>query len=363
MEESSKDRKMNRNYFFWIVVAALFCLFLIFFSLWRDIESPIVKQPLIPSPKAPFKTYIAGTGIVESASENILITSPSNRLIEKVFVQVDDPVKKGDILFQLDNSDLLAKLNEQKIALAMAQARLNKLRSLPRSEDLVAAMATANQSKAELELAKSQYEMTTKLPDPRAISLEERNRRLYNYQQAEARWQQTDADFKKIQAGAWKPDIEIAMLEVDQAKAALDLIQTEIEKTKIKSPINGTVLQVKIHEGEYSSMDPTNNAAMIIGNTDEMFVRASINQLDIPFFRPNAPAVAYLQGDARLKFPLKFVRIEPYLVYKQNFSNLITEKIDTRVLQILYKIEKNSKQVLVGQQMDVFIEADYSSRE
>ncbi len=347
---------MKRNYFIVIVGFAILSLFIIFFSLWWDIESP-VKKEISPLPLAPFKSYISGVGIVEPSSENIFIGTPLNRIIEKVFVVPGSNVKKGNILFQLDDRDLQANLMVQLANYKSAVVNLQKLEALPRKEELAEAIAEEKNSKAELDLAKKQYEMVQSLPDPRAISQEEKNRRYFNFQQAEAKWQQAHASFEKIKAGTWKPDLEIARFEVQKAKANFNSLKTEIERTIIRSPIDGTVLQVDIHAGEFPPLDTQKIPMIILGNIDQMNVRVSINQLDIPYFKSSAPAVAYLQGDRLTKFPLEFIRVEPFLVSKQNLTNDISEKVDTRVLRIIYRIKKeNSSPLYVGQQMDVFIE-------
>jgi len=356
-------KPMNRNYFLVIVCIALGCLFLIFFSLWREIQTPLTKETAITPPLAPYQSSISGVGIVEASSGNIFINTPLQRNVKKILVKPYEKVKKGDILFYLDDSDLRANLTSQEIAYKEALAKLKSLEALPRSEDLSAAEAALKNSKAELDFSNNQREMVLKLPDPRALSLEERNRRLFNYQQAEAKYQQTEANLNKIKAGAWQPDLEIARLGVMQAKASLSRIDTEIQRTIIKSPINGTVLQVKIHEGEFPSTDTLRTPMMILGNTDEMFLRVSINQLDIPNFNPHAPAIAFRQGDAKIEFPLEFVQVEPFLTSKQNLTNGIIEKVDTRVLQIIYRIKKENHPLFVGQQMDVFIESQPSPRD
>lgn len=352
---------MSRNYFIVIVAVALACLFLILFSLWKEIDSPVTKNPVIAPPLTPFKTSIAGVGIVEASSGNILIGTALNRMVEKIFVKVGEKVEKGDMLLYLENRDLKAELMAQEDLYKIAQAKLQKLESLPRSEDLQAAKAVYDSSKAELDLAKNQYEMVLDLMDPRAISQEEKNRRLSNYQQAEAKWQQAQAELDKIKAGTWKPDLEIAQLEVMQADTNVKRVKTDIERTIIQSPIDGTILQVKIHEGEFPAPDAFRMPMMILGNTEEMFLRVSINQLDIPYFCPDSPAVAFLQGDAHVEFPLEFIHVEPLLVNKQNLTNEITEKVDTHVLQIIYRIKGEDPRIFVGQQMDVFIETKYPS--
>lgn len=353
---------MSRNIFIIIVCVALFCLFLIFFSLLKEIEAPNKKEIPNPPPLAPFKSYISGVGIVEASSDNILIGTPLNRIVEKVLVKVGEKVKKGDVLFRLEDRDLKANLAIQQVAYRTALAKLKRLENFPRPEDLTEAEANLKNAKAEMEMAKSQYDRVLGLPDPRAISEEEKKRRYFSYQQAEAKWKQAQAQFDKIKSGTWKPDLEIARLEVRLAEANVNSIRAEIDRTVVRSPIDGTVLQVNIHEGEFPALDNA-RPPVIIGNTEELFIRVSINQLDISRFREGAPAVAYYQGDASVKFPLEFVRVEPFLVNKQNLTNEITEKVDTRVLKIIYRIKKGDHSLFVGQQMDVFIEAPKTSSE
>jgi hypothetical protein len=56
-------------------------------------------------------------------------------------------------------------------------------------------------------------------------------------------------------------------------------------------------------------------------------------------------------------FPLRFVRIEPYVVPKKSLTGDNTERVDTRVLQVIYAVDTQGKRLFVGQQLDVFIDA------
>lgn len=328
---------MKRNYFFILVLIALACLIFIFFSIGKEIATPVTKEPQIPSPLPSFKSYISGVGIIEPSSENINIGTHLNRIVDKIFFSVGDKVKKGDILFSLENRDLQANLMAQEAAYKSALAKVQRLEAFPRQEDLAAAAANLKSAKADLDSAKMQYQMVLDLPDPRSISLQERNRRVSNYQQAESKWEQAQAEFEKIRAGTWKPDLEIARLEAQEAEANVNRFKAEIERTLVRSPIDGTILQIKIHEGEF---DTLKSPGMIIGNTDVLNLRVSINQLDVPYFNPKAPAEAFLQGDARIEFPLEFIRVEPFLINKQNLTNDVAEKVDTQVLHIIYRIKR-----------------------
>lgn len=348
---------MNRNYFITVVVLVFVCILFIFVTMWKfqEVDKPLVSEQLVPHPLSPYKSSLSASGVVEPSSENIYLSTPLNRNISKVLVKVGTNVKKGEALIELENNDIKADLKAQLSAYAIAFAKLEKLKKMPRAEDLASAQAQEKVSQALYSQAKAQYEMVQKLTDPRAISQEERNKRQFDFEQAEAKLEQAQADLKKIKAGTWAPDLKIAQMEVKQAKSNLEKIKADLEQTIIRSPIDGTVLQVLIHSGELPSADK--NPLMVIGDINNMFIRASINQFDIPYFNPKSDAVAFLQGDARYEFPLEYVRTEPYLVDKQNVRNNILERVDTKVLQVVYKIKStNKKNLYVGQEMDVFID-------
>lgn len=309
-------------------------------------------------PRSPFKEHISGVGIVQASSENIYIGTPIHRIVSQVFVKVGSEIKKGDVLFQLEDYDLQADLLTRKVEYEIAVAKLNKLKSYPRPEEVAVAEAAFKSAQVSLAQSKSQYEMVQGLQDTRAISRDEVNRRLFNYQQAEAKLQEAEAQLNKTKKGTWQPDIDIAYLESLQAKANIERAKADLDKTIIKSPIDGKVLQMNIHEGEITSVDTCSKPIMIVGNTDELFLQVSINQFDAPYYRPKAPAVAFLRGDSRLEFPLEFVRLEPFLVSKQNLTNDINERVDTRVLHVIYRFKQTNANIFVGQQMDVFIEAE-----
>ncbi|KAF3362667.1 hypothetical protein PHSC3_000906 [Chlamydiales bacterium STE3] len=346
---------MNRIHFYVILALAVLSFFFIAVYKWREPGTPSPTSLQALHPIAPYKTYISGVGLVEAGSENIFIGTPLNRIIEKVLVHVGTKVKKGDILLQLEARDLEAELVAKQAAYEITVAKLERLQALPRKEDIASSTAVVKASEVDYLQAKSQYDRIQELQDPRALSQEEINRRRFHFEQAEAKYQQAKANLSKIEGGTWQPDLEIAKLEVLQARAETQKIRTEIERTIIRSPIDGKVLQVKIHGGEFPPLDTSKTPIMIVGNTDEKHLEVSINQYNAPYFRHDAPAVAFLQGDPKQAFELEFVRLDPYLVNKQNLTNDIQERVDTRVLKVTYRFKNNPREVFVGQQMDVFI--------
>jgi multidrug efflux pump subunit AcrA (membrane-fusion protein) len=321
------------------------------------------SQPVAQPAQAPFSAYVAGAGIVEAASENIAVGTLVPGGVQEICVKVGTAVKKGDPLFKIDDRDLQAELLVRKSALLSAQERLAKLQAMPRAEDIPPAEAKVAQAQADLNEAHTLYEMWRNISDPSAVSAEELKTRRFNYESGQAKLKQAEAELALLKAGAWKPDLEIAQAEVTAAEAQVKAVETQIDRLTVRAPVDGEVLQVKVRLGEFAPTGVLATPLMLIGDVETLHVRVDIDENDAWRLKPNAPARAFLRGNRDLATDLKFFRVEPYVVPKRSLTGESTERVDTRVLQVLYSFDRNSLPVYVGQQMDVFIEAEPVGRE
>lgn len=318
------------------------------------------KVTLASYPVPPFPTAIAASGVVEPASEAISITTPLQRRVASIAVKVGQKVKQGEILIELERGDLEAELAQRKAALAIQQAKWDRLAALPRDEDIKEADAAVAAAQVALDKAEESQARLQHLPDRRALSQEQASDIERSVSLAKARLQEAEAKAAKVKEGAWEKDKEIAKLEIALAKSAVAEMEEQIRQTIIRSPIAGQVLALNVHMGEYPTSLPAALPLMVVGDTDALTLKVSINQFDTPLFSPNEPAFAYPRGYGEEKFPLTFLKLSPMLVSKQNFTGEITDKVDTRVLQVTYAIEGNTPPLYVGQQMDVFIKSTRS---
>lgn len=338
-------KKMNRKYIYLILAfTILSALLILIFFIGNKPEPKATQDVQVETP--PFLSYISASGIVEPGSGNIFLSSPFNRTVEKINVSVNDQVKKGDVLFQVYNQDLRVNLKIKQKKYEESLSNLYKLEALPREEDLIIAQETFNKAQALFNILALEY------CNSRGRSKVEKCINLYKYRQAEAEFLAAQAEFEKVRSGVWQPELRIVQDEVEQAKADVESMEAEIERTYIKSPIDGTVLQIKIREGETSDQSKT---AIIVGNLDELNLRVSIDQFNEQRFHPNCRAVAFKQGDNTTEFPLKFIHIEPFMIPKKYLTNELHEKVDTQIVEILYRIDKSNTHLYVGEQMDVYI--------
>src|SRR5260370_20973688 len=141
-------------------------------------------------------------------------------------------------------------------------------------------------------------------------------------------------------------------------EAQMKQIETDIERSIVRAPVKGVVLQVNVLPYQYVSAFST-DALVVLGATDKtVYVRVDIDEHDIPRFKKGVPAEASLRGRPDVKYPLKYVRTQPYVIPKKSLTGDNTERVDTRVLQVLYALDVEDRPIFVGQQMDVFINLD-----
>lgn len=97
---------------------------------------------------------------------------------------------------------------------------------------------------------------------------------------------------------------------------------------------------------------------VVLGDVRSLHVRVDIDENDLPYFEKGAEAVATLKARPQVRFPLKFVYVEPYVIPKQSLTGSNSERVDTRVLQVVYALPNDRPvDVYVGQQMDVYLKA------
>jgi hypothetical protein len=89
---------------------------------------------------------------------------------------------------------------------------------------------------------------------------------------------------------------------------------------------------------------------------DQLHVRVDIDENDAWRFDKKTKAVAYLRGNRDFKVDLELAYLEPFVIPKKSLTGDSTERVDTRVLQALYRFDRKQLPIYIGQQMDVFIE-------
>ena len=142
-----------------------------------------------------------------------------------------------------------------------------------------------------------------------------------------------------------------------EAQSQVESNRIGLERLTVRALTDGEVLQVNVRPGQFAAMS-WQEAMIVLGDVNRLHVRVDIDENDLPMFESGAPAVASLRGKPQVRFPLEFVKVEPYVVPKKSLTGDNTERVDTRVLQVIYALpDQRPVPVFVGQQMDVFLKA------
>ncbi|HCM83277.1 MAG TPA: secretion protein HlyD [Rhodospirillaceae bacterium] len=277
-------------------------------------------QPLVIPTQSEFQNYISASGIVESATENISIGTNIPGIVSKIYVSEGQKVKAGDPLFTLDDREAQAELSA-------AAARAD------------AALAQVKEASAQLDNVRSQYQKIQAIGDTRAFSKDELDQQMYNVKTAEARVISLNASAKSARADA-------------------EAAQVNLNRLTVTAPVAGEILSIKIRPGEYASAGALSEPLILLGDTETLHIRADIDENDAWRYTPGAKAHANLRGNPDKKVELAFVRVQPYVVPKRSLTGSSNERVDTRVLQVLYSFPQSELNAYVGQLMDVFIDAE-----
>jgi len=297
------------------ILAALWATF----SVARTRPHRQRTEPPAPPPVSDFPRTVAAVGLVEASTENISVGTPLGGVVARVFVTAGDVVTAGRPLFELDTRHLRADLEVKRQAVAVARAR----------------SAVAEARRDDL---KRQLEFAEQVKDRRAISAEEVTRRRSAVETAGA-------------------EVREAAAQLAAAESQAEAARVEIERSTVRAPIDAEVLQVKLRVGEFAPAAPTPAPLIVLGRSQPLHVRVDVDEHEGWRVRPGAAATGHLRGNAELKTPLRFVRFEPFVIPKRSLTGDSTERVDTRVLQVIYRVERDDLPLFVGQQLDVFIEA------
>lgn len=155
-------------------------------------------------------------------------------------------------------------------------------------------------------------------------------------------------------AGASSYEIQRAKAEYHAEQVALETNQARLAQAVIRAPRDGEILEVNTHPGEFLTGDPRQKP-ILFSNTQQLQVRVDVDEINASLVKAGMPAQAYFKGDTSRNFPLRFVRIEPIMVPKANLNGSSTERVDVRVLQVIYNFEPPMFPVYIGQQLDIYI--------
>lgn len=338
-------------------------------------QKPTPASPPVDPGKSQFSRQVAGAGIVEPETENITIGTHIPGVVKAVHVRVDDRITAGAKLFDLDDRQMVAELAVRQANRDSAAAQLAKLEAMPRREELPPLEAKIAEAKSNLDDKIKLFERAKREVSSGVGAGETYDTRMMAVDTARAQLRRAEAELELANAGAWKFDKSVAQAALLQAQAQCDQTRTELDRLRVAAPrvrrpgadrardpipdtdlVEFRVLQVSVRPGEYVGTT-AGQPIIVLGTVGRLNVRVDIDENDIGRFKPGMKGTASPRGEPNKRYPISFVRVEPYVIPKKSLTGGNTERVDTRVLQVIYTIDTPSAPLYVGQQLDVSLDA------
>lgn len=308
-------KKNNRD---WVVLALtiLVCLQLLAgcgenSSADSKPPDPVREVIAVPVRTGDLAEILSLTGTL-MAAQDVKITSKIPGRVEKVPVEEGTPVKRGDVLIELEQKELALAVAQAEAAVAAAQAGLAKVLAGTRKEKIDQARAALAQAKANADICKITFERMTKLLKDKTISKTKYDEAKAHYDSALAQYKSAQAQLEMAKTGATREDIEIARTQVGQARAALATARRQLQNATITSPIDGIIAHKNVEPGEVVSPPVMPGKALLdIVDMSRLKTTVKISETRVKIIRLGQEAIISLDGFPGESFPGKISMISP----------------------------------------------------
>lgn len=298
------------------------------------------RAPAAPADATPASSTapVAAPGIVEPRSENIRIASQVGGKLLQVLVDEGDAVTQGQILAELVNDDFKARVASAEAELAAREADARLVENGARVEERRGAEADVRQAEADLAHAEADHARARQLFDEKVISRAEMDRAEQAWRVSQARVESLRERHTLLDSASREEDRARAKAEVALARARLQEARAMLEKTIVRSPIDGVVLRRHAKAGESVSTQ-FDSPIVTLADRSAVRVRMDVDETDVA--RLHVGQAAYVTADAfgTRRFPGKVIRVGQLLGKKNVRTDEPTERVDQKVLETLVELE------------------------
>lgn len=277
--------------------------------------APAEHAAIHSSPGAVEPRLIFAAGIVEGLTEPLEVRFEVSGCIQEVFVQEGQMVRKNEVL---------AKLDPELYELAVGKAESD----LHTAELLSQTLAMPGTGRSGLSNSSSNFKDTTR----------------------------TVSDSREVNSN----EHALAVGQATSAELALQREKIHLEKTELKSPIDGTIIECTMHPGELTGPHERTAAFRVVDRT-ETRVRAWVEEIDAMDVTIGMPAVTIASGSVDRRYRGTVIACASYMQPKSERHLHPGERVDVRVREIIVQLE-GGQDLLLGLPVEVFLAHGKGSR-
>jgi len=312
------------------------------FVLTRNSGQATIQSASARAPVEDKAETIVAPGRVEPASEEVKISSQVPGRLSSVPLEEGDRVRRGQVIAVVSNEDYRARLASAEAHLKLREAELLRIVNGSRDQERREALALVNEAEAVLANAKSELLRKQQLYRNDDISRSDAERAEREYAVAKARYDATREHHALVDAAARDDDRMRAEAEVAVARAQVQEAKALLDKTEVRSPINGRVLRKHLHTGE-SISDLLQSPIYTLADSSTLRVRVDVDERDVARIQTGQRAWFTADAYGEKKFWGRVVKVGQILGKKNIRSDEPTERVDQKILETLVDLEPGSQ--------------------
>ena len=254
---------------------------------------------------------VVATGKIQPITK-VEVKSKASGIVEKLFVDINNVVKKGQPLAQLDQQEIAAQVDAQRAQLASAEANVNTYEANIEQDKV-------NASAPDLPMYKASLDRSLDLRKAGIVS-----QQAYDDTNREYLAALTKRDASRAQIGVDSAKLKQAKAQVLQSQASLKQLEEQLAYTTITAPMDGVILSRDVEIGDAVSsilvLGSTATLVMTEGDVGQVYVQGKVDEADIAHVYLGQPARIKVESFRDRVFNGKVTKIAPLGVEKDNVT-------------------------------------------
>jgi HlyD family secretion protein len=284
-EDGVAASRKNKTFWIWVGIGILVVVVVAAVALVKLARGTVIDANRIAKvTRGDVARSVVATGKIQPITQ-VEVKSKASGIVVKLLVDINSQVKKGQLLAQLDQEEIIAEVDAQRAQLASAQANVSTYEANIEQDKV-------NAAAPDLPMYKATRDRNLEMQKLGIVSnqaLDDANR---DYMAALTR---RDAAHAQIAVDAAR--LKQAKAQVAQSQASLDQFEQQLSYTNIVAPMDGEILSRDVEIGDAVSsilvLGSTATQIMTEGDTTQVYVKGKVDEADI--------AHVYLGQPARIK--------------------------------------------------------------
>ena len=304
--------RKSKKFWIWLGVGALVIVAVLGLVAARLVKGTTIDpNKLAKVTRGDVARSVVATGKIQPITQ-VEVKSKASGIVEKLYVDINNQVKKGQQLAQLDQQEIVAQVAAQKAQLAAAEANVSTFEANIEQDKV-------NANAPDLPMYKATLDRNLEMQKQGIVSRQALDDANKDYLAALTR-----RDSSRAQVGVDTAKLKQARAQVQQSQASLNQFEEQLGYTTIQAPMDGVILSRDVEIGDAVSsilvLGSTATLVMTEGDINEVYVQGKVDEADIAHVYMGQPARIKVESFRDRLFYGKVTKIAPMGVEKDNVT-------------------------------------------